>query len=358
VKKLREVIDRQNAFDDELLAKVKNEVNIDHPFTVDMFDGTGRTGMYIETGYLRSLLDRIELEGTDGAANEMLPQEAVTGAQEMNEQYGDLRKEKNLVQAELDAVMHSVDKWLDGDDLKNNPATRAADAREIALRLIDAQAIAYKGVEGEVDRLRARTHEIQERADRRIAERDKKIENLEIQLGAWNGYVRDGEAYFFDVAKTSLRPFNLSRWDAGKFGILVDQIRRLELSEARLYSWFRSVLNDLRREKPEFAAIEIESVLAREGREREGSDDYIKNVFAALDTDDKDVVERISKSCYEAVMLDMHGGEDCFPVWRIPGVEWDISDQELAEHQRDDWRSHTVYAMEEIKRVIDEEEKA
>lgn len=40
---------------------------------------------------------------------------------------------------ELDAVMHSVDKWLEGDDLKNNPATRAADAREIALKAIEAE---------------------------------------------------------------------------------------------------------------------------------------------------------------------------------------------------------------------------
>jgi hypothetical protein len=40
---------------------------------------------------------------------------------------------------ELDAVMISVDKWFDKDDtrLKNNPATRAADAREIALKAIE-----------------------------------------------------------------------------------------------------------------------------------------------------------------------------------------------------------------------------
>jgi DNA primase large subunit len=39
---------------------------------------------------------------------------------------------------ELDAVMMSVDKWLDGTALRNNPATRAADAREIALKAIEA----------------------------------------------------------------------------------------------------------------------------------------------------------------------------------------------------------------------------
>jgi hypothetical protein len=40
---------------------------------------------------------------------------------------------------ELDAVMHSVDKWLDGPALRNNPATRAADAREIALKAIESE---------------------------------------------------------------------------------------------------------------------------------------------------------------------------------------------------------------------------
>jgi hypothetical protein len=40
---------------------------------------------------------------------------------------------------ELDAVMITVDKWLEGQALKNNPATRAADAREIALKAIEAE---------------------------------------------------------------------------------------------------------------------------------------------------------------------------------------------------------------------------
>jgi flagellar biosynthesis/type III secretory pathway protein FliH len=40
---------------------------------------------------------------------------------------------------ELDAVMLSVDKWLDGPALRNNPATRAADAREFALRSIEKE---------------------------------------------------------------------------------------------------------------------------------------------------------------------------------------------------------------------------
>ena len=37
----------------------------------------------------------------------------------------------------LDAVMLSVDKWLEGDELKDNPETRAATAREKALKAIE-----------------------------------------------------------------------------------------------------------------------------------------------------------------------------------------------------------------------------
>lgn len=37
----------------------------------------------------------------------------------------------------IDGIMHSVDKWLEGDQLNNDPVTRASDARETALRVID-----------------------------------------------------------------------------------------------------------------------------------------------------------------------------------------------------------------------------
>lgn len=60
IQKLKGIIEKQNAQDDELLAKVKDYVNADHPLVVDMEDGTGRTGVYIETGFLRSLLERLE----------------------------------------------------------------------------------------------------------------------------------------------------------------------------------------------------------------------------------------------------------------------------------------------------------
>ena len=60
IRELQEDFARQNAMDDELIDKVKHYVNTDHPLSVDMCDETGRTGMYIETGFLRQLLNRIE----------------------------------------------------------------------------------------------------------------------------------------------------------------------------------------------------------------------------------------------------------------------------------------------------------
>jgi len=48
-----------------------------------------------------------------------------------------LKAERDSFEYELLAVMHSVDKWLEGKDLKDNPATRAGTAREVALRAIE-----------------------------------------------------------------------------------------------------------------------------------------------------------------------------------------------------------------------------
>ena len=42
------------------------------------------------------------------------------------------------LQAELNAVMVFVDKWLSGDQLKQSPANRANEAREVALKAIEA----------------------------------------------------------------------------------------------------------------------------------------------------------------------------------------------------------------------------
>ena len=57
------------------------------------------------------------------------------------------KKRNAEIEAELNAVMHFVDKWLDGDELRDTPANRANNAREKALKAIES-------LQAEVARLR------------------------------------------------------------------------------------------------------------------------------------------------------------------------------------------------------------
>ena len=57
---LREEFNRINVRDPELMAKARGYANADHGLVVDMQDGTGRTGLYVETGFLRLLFARNE----------------------------------------------------------------------------------------------------------------------------------------------------------------------------------------------------------------------------------------------------------------------------------------------------------
>lgn len=57
---LRAEFDRINVRNPELMAKVRDYANSEHGLVVDMQDGTGRTGLYVETGFLRLLLARNE----------------------------------------------------------------------------------------------------------------------------------------------------------------------------------------------------------------------------------------------------------------------------------------------------------
>lgn len=49
------------------------------------------------------------------------------------------KKEKENLEYTLMAVMHSVDKWLDGDELKQDEANRAATMREKTLQIIEKE---------------------------------------------------------------------------------------------------------------------------------------------------------------------------------------------------------------------------
>ena len=81
-----------------------------------------------------------------------------------------LESEVDALKAELDAVMQlGVDKWLEGDALNNNTATRAAEARKVALGAIDA-------LRAEVERLREAGKEVIS-ADAEWGENPKQMEN-------------------------------------------------------------------------------------------------------------------------------------------------------------------------------------
>ena len=69
-----------------------------------------------------------------------------------------LEKENNALFLELEGVMWSVDKWLDGDELKQDKVNRAITMREKALQITERQ-------EAEIERLKAEIEEVNE-ADR------------------------------------------------------------------------------------------------------------------------------------------------------------------------------------------------
>lgn len=59
--------------------------------------------------------------------------------------------EKGDTEHVLMAVMHSVDKWLEGDELKHNEATRAAIMREKTLQIIEKEQAKVKKLQKELE---------------------------------------------------------------------------------------------------------------------------------------------------------------------------------------------------------------
>ena len=65
----------------------------------------------------------------------------------------ELIKEKNDLEYALIGVMHSVDKWLDGAELKQDEVNRAATMREKILQIIEGKQAEIERLNKEVDRL-------------------------------------------------------------------------------------------------------------------------------------------------------------------------------------------------------------
>ena len=76
--------------------------------------------------------------------------EAYQRAMKNNDLINRLQKENADLFFKLQGVMHSVDKWLDGDELKQDEANRAATMREKTLQITEKQ-------QAEIERLQ---HEI------------------------------------------------------------------------------------------------------------------------------------------------------------------------------------------------------
>ena len=64
-----------------------------------------------------------------------------------------LVEEKNNLEYALVGVMHFVDKWLDGDELKQDEVNRAAIMREKTLQIVEAKQSEIERLNKEVDRL-------------------------------------------------------------------------------------------------------------------------------------------------------------------------------------------------------------
>lgn len=75
----------------------------------------------------------------------------------------------------------------------------------------------------EIKRLRERNHEIQETADKKVANLRHRLENIQLFLEVSNGWYREGGNWFWDEAKIAARPLMLSINHAEAYGVLVSQ---------------------------------------------------------------------------------------------------------------------------------------
>jgi hypothetical protein len=70
-----------------------------------------------------------------------------------NDILAEVDKEQKDFEYTLIGVMHSVDKWLDGEELEQNEVNRAATMREKTLRIVEGKQAEIERLNKEVDRL-------------------------------------------------------------------------------------------------------------------------------------------------------------------------------------------------------------
>lgn len=111
-----------------------------------------------------------------------------------------LQTENNDLFYKLAGVMHSVDKWLEGDELKQDEVNRAATMREKTLRTVESLQAENeqfdKKVETEIDKLNAEKNDVMYHKDQIKAESYK-------EFAEW---LKEGELYMqVEFPDTNLR---------------------------------------------------------------------------------------------------------------------------------------------------------
>jgi len=101
-----------------------------------------------------------------------------------------------------------------------------AEAKEYAELLEQAEA--------ERDRLRARTQEIQEAADKKYAELHHKYVDAELELSIYRDEEKHGQDWFWDEVKLGKRPLNLNPAKARIIGNVLNDRDRLRAENERL----------------------------------------------------------------------------------------------------------------------------
>ena len=76
----------------------------------------------------------------------------------LRDEISELKAEVERLQYILMGVMHSVDKWLEGDELKQDEVNRAATMREKTLQIIEKRKAEIKGLTEELKTTRAYIH--------------------------------------------------------------------------------------------------------------------------------------------------------------------------------------------------------
>ena len=91
---------------------------------------------------------------TRGTCAILLAQDACEVMRNQSEQIARSQKDLDNLEYKLEGVMHSVDKWLDGEELEQDEVNRAVTMREKTLQIIEAKDAENEKLRAELDERR------------------------------------------------------------------------------------------------------------------------------------------------------------------------------------------------------------